>query len=260
MEEFGDFFPENPRDARRVARADGAAHGGDAGDDELDDARAAGAVATAQRPAAGGHGSPLADEPTRPEPAVDVSADGLGSGLSVRGQRPDGHGPGDADHAGARRPRPVGEPAAQRDLTGRARRSRHGSGARPDGRRRRPFAAAAGRAHQDVAGSRPDRAEGRSARTDAEGLAQDRVERAARSVRQAGQGQGRPPPDGSSRPGARAHVRDQAVRVRRSVQPRSASHHPQRAAPQRPGHAGAAVARRLRDRDAPSTSPARRPC
>src|SRR6476469_186433 len=49
----------------------------------------------------------------------------------------------------------------QRDVTWRTRRSRHGSGARPDGRRRGSLAAATRRAHQDVAGRRSDRAEGR---------------------------------------------------------------------------------------------------
>ena len=61
------------------------------------------------------------------------------------------------------------------------------------------------------------------------GLRKIGVERAARPVRQAGQGQGRPAPDGPARPGPRAHLRDQAVRVRRSVQPRPAPHDPQRA-------------------------------
>ena len=51
----------------------------------------------------------------------------------------------------------------------------------------------------------------------------------ARPVRQAGQGQGRSAPDRPPRAGPRAHVRDQAVRVRRPVQPRSPQDHPQRA-------------------------------
>ena len=46
----------------------------------------------------------------------------------------------------------------------------------------------------------------------------------------------------------RTHLRDQAVRVRRPVPARSAPHHPQRHPSQRPADAGAAVARRLRDR------------
>jgi hypothetical protein len=46
----------------------------------------------------------------------------------------------------------------------------------------------------------------------------------------------------------RAHARHQALRVRRPVQPPHRAHHPQRGGPQRWGHAGALVARGLRDR------------
>ena len=46
-----------------------------------------------------------------------------------------------------------------------------------------------------------DRAQGGPPRADAEGHAQDRLQRAARPVRQAGQGQGRPAPDRPPRPG-----------------------------------------------------------
>ena len=49
-----------------------------------------------------------------------------------------------------------------------------------------------------LAGGRADRAEGRPARADAEGPAQDRLERAARPVLQADQGQGRPAPDATA--------------------------------------------------------------
>ncbi|MBI5088734.1 MAG: hypothetical protein HZB15_07740 [Actinobacteria bacterium] len=102
MEQYGDFFPENPQNL-----------------DEL--------------PAARGHGPPVADGPARPEPARHVPADELEPELRVRGHRPDGHGPGDADDAGARRPRPAREPHAQRHQPGRAGRGRHGPGARPHG-------------------------------------------------------------------------------------------------------------------------------
>ena len=56
------LLPGEPADARRAARADGPADGGDAGDAQLDDARAAGPAAAAHRPAARGHGPALADD------------------------------------------------------------------------------------------------------------------------------------------------------------------------------------------------------
>ena len=58
-------------------------------------------------------------------------------------------------------------------------------------------------------------------------------ERAARPVRQARQGQSRPAPDGPARPGPRANLRNQAVRVRRPLQPRPAQDHSQRPPSQR---------------------------
>ena len=48
--------------------------------------------------------------------------------------------------------------------------------------------------------------------------------------------------------GPRAHLRDQALRVRRPVQPRHPPHDPQRDPAHGRRHAGAAVTRRLRDR------------
>ena len=69
MERFGDFFPENPQNARRAARGHGPAHGGDAGHAQLDDARAAGPAAGPGRAAARGHGPALAGRPARRAPA-----------------------------------------------------------------------------------------------------------------------------------------------------------------------------------------------
>ena len=68
------LLPGEPAEPRRAARADGPAHGGDAGDAQLDDARAAGPAAAAQRSAARRHGPALADGPARPEPAGHVPA------------------------------------------------------------------------------------------------------------------------------------------------------------------------------------------
>ncbi len=202
MEQFGDFFPENPQIARRAARADGPADGGDAGDAQLDDARAARPAAAAQRSAARRHGPALADGPARPEPAGHVPEHELGPVLRHAGHGPDGHGPGDADDAGARRAGSAGEPDAQRHQPRRVGRGRHEPGARPDGRRRRPLVGTPRRADQDAAGRRPDRAEGRPPAADAEGPAQDRQQRPARPVHQADQGQDRSAPDGSPRPRA----------------------------------------------------------
>ena len=74
--------------------------------------------------------------------------------LRLRRPGPDGVRPGDAGDAGPRRPRPAREPAAQRVEPRRARRGRHGPCARPDGRRRGAVTRTAGRAHQDARAGR----------------------------------------------------------------------------------------------------------
>ncbi|MEZ5251068.1 MAG: hypothetical protein R2713_18170 [Ilumatobacteraceae bacterium] len=107
---------------------------------------------------------------------------------------------------------------------------------------------APGRAHEDAAGRRPDRAEGGPARTHAEGPPQDRLQRVEGPLHETHEGQERPAPARSPRAGSRAHVRDEAVRVRRPVQPRPAPHDPQRDPAQRCRDARAPVTRRLRDR------------
>ena len=251
MEQYGDFFPENPADARRAARAAGPEDGRHAGDAQLDDARAAGPAAGAVRPAARRHGPALADGAARPAPARPVPAAGLEPVLRLPGPGPARHGPGDADDAGARRPRPAREPAAQRVEPGRPRRGRHGPRARPPRRRRRPVARAPRRADPDAHRGRPHRAEGGPPRADAEGAAGDRLQRPARPVLQADQGAGRPAPGPPPRPRPRADVRHQALRVRRPVPARPAAHDPQRPRPARPRRRGTPVqpaARRLRGR------------
>ena len=260
MEEYGDFFPENPQNldelleqmAQRMAAMQAMLNS------MTPEQRAQ--LQQLVRPAARGHGPALADGPARREPPADVPADGLAAELRLRGPGPDGDRPGDADDAGARRPRSAREPAPQRDQSGCARRGRHGPRPRPDGRRRGALARAPRRADQDARGRRPDRAEGGPARADPQGPAQDRLERAARPVRQAGQGQGRPAPDGPHRAGSRAHLRHQAVRVRRSVQPRPPAHDPQRVRGVGRRHAGAPRPRTTSRSSAPSTSPGRRRC
>ena len=99
-----------------------------------------------------------------------------------------------------------------------------------------------------LGGGRAHRAARGPLRADAEGHAQDRRQRPRRPVQQAGQGPHGQAPDrpGGRRP--RADLRDQALRVRRPVQPQHRAHRAQRHPPQRRGHAGAAVTRRLRGR------------
>ena len=82
------LLPRESADARRVARSAGPAHGGDAGDVEFDDARAARAAAAAVRHDDGRHGPALAGRPARAEPAQHVPADGLGSRLPVPRRQP----------------------------------------------------------------------------------------------------------------------------------------------------------------------------
>ena len=60
----------------------------------------------------------------------------------------------------------------------------------------------------------PDRAEGGPPRADAEGPAPHRVERVARPVLEAGQGQDRPARDEPAGPGTRADLRHQVLRIR----------------------------------------------
>ena len=74
------------------------------------------------------------------------------------------------------------------------------------------------------------------------------AERAVRPLHQAGQGQDGPAPDHADRHRPRAQLREQALRVRRSVQPRPPPHDPQRHPAAGERHAGAPLAGRLRDR------------
>ena len=96
-------------------------------------------------------------------------------------------------------------------------------------------------------------------RADADGACARSASNALRDLfQQAGQGQDRPAPGRPHRRRPRARLRDQALRVRRPVQPRHRAHHPQRHPAQRRRHAGAAVARRLRDRAHRAPRPGRR--
>ena len=98
---------------------------------------------------------------------------------------------------------------------------------------------------------RAHRAEGGAPRADPEGPAGDRVERPARPLLEADQGPGRPAPGPPPRPRPRADLRHQALRVRRPVPARPAAHDPQRPRParsRRHRHAGALATGRLRGR------------
>ncbi len=80
------------------------------------------------------------------------------------------------------------------------------------------------------------------------GLAQDRLQRLAGPVLQAGQGHRRPAPDLEPRPGSRAHLRHQGLRVRRSVPARPEPHDPQCDRPIGRRITGPSRPRRFRDR------------
>ncbi len=147
----------------------------------------------------------------------------------MQGVGPDGLRSGDAGDAGPRRSRPAREPDAGRHEPGCARRGRLDRVRDLMGDDAAEVARAARRAGQDARGGRPDREQGRPARADPEGAAQDRLQRPEGSVLQADQGQDGPAPARPVRHRPRAHVRVQALRVRRPVPARSAPHDPQRA-------------------------------
>ena len=205
----------------------------------------------------GGHGPALADGPARPEPAADVPADGLGPAATTSRARTRW-----ASAQAMQTMQELGDLDQLENLLrnatepGGARRGRHGPGARPARRRRGPVARAAGRAGQDAGGRRPDRAEGGPARADARRAcarsARTRCATCSRSSTKDKLGQHQ---IDATRPRPRAHLRDQAVRVRRPVQPRPAAHDPQRAsAGNGRRHAGAARRPTTSRSSAPSTS------
>ena len=256
MEQYGDFFPENPQTLDELL-------------EQLAQKMAAmQAMLNSMTPEQRAQLQELSDQLLgdmdlrwqmdqlgRP-PAPAVPAAGLEPVLRLPGPGPARHGPGDADDAGARRPRPAREPAAQRLQPRRARRGRHGPRPRPARRRRRPLAGATRRADPHADRGRADRAARGPPRADADGAAGDRLQRPARPVLQADQGPGRPAPGAPPRPRPRADVRHQALRVRRPVPARPAAHDPQRPRPPRPRrrrHAGASWSRTTSRSSAPST-------
>ncbi len=137
MEEYGDFFPENPETveelleqmARRMAAMQAMMNS------MTPEQRAQ--LQQLSDQLMRGHGPAVADAAAVGEPAADVPAAELEPELRLRGPGPDGVPAGHAGDAGHGRPRPAREPAAQRVEPGCARRGRHGPRARPDGRRRR---------------------------------------------------------------------------------------------------------------------------
>ena len=167
MEEFGDFFPENPENveelleqmARRMAAMQ--------------------AMMNSMTPEQRAQLQQLSDQlmedmdlqwqmqQRRRNLQQMFPQMNWGRELRLRGPGPDGVPAGDAGDAGPRRPRPAREPAAQRVEPGRTRRGRHGPRPRPDGRRRGQVTRAARRTHQDARGGRPDREQGRAPRADA---------------------------------------------------------------------------------------------
>ena len=247
MEQYGDFFPENPQSldelleqlAQKMAAMQAMLNSMTpeqrAQLQELSDQLLGDMDLRWQMDQLGGHLRHLFPQ------------QGWSQSYDFQGQDPLGHGPGDADDAGARRSRPAGEPAAQRVQPWRPRRGRHGSGARPARRRRRPVTRAARRADPHAHRGRSHRAARGPPRADAEGAAGDRLQRPARPLRQADQGPGRPAPGAPARPRPRAHLRHQALRVRRPVPARPAAHDPQR--PRAPRARRARHARRFEPGD-----------
>ena len=260
MERYGDFFPENPQTldellevlARRMAAMQAMLAS------MTPEQRAQ--ISAAGRPAARGHGPALAGRPARQPAPRHVPRHGLGPGLRLPRPGPDGPGPGRVDARGAGRPRPARAAAAQRRQPRGAGRGRHRPGPRAARRRRRPQPRRAGPAHPDAAGRRAHRPARGPPRADAQGPAPHRPQRAQRPVREAGPRQAGPPRARAHRRRPRAQLRDQALRVRRPVQPPHRAHGPQRGRPQRRRHAGAPVTPTTSRSSAPSSSCGRRPC
>jgi uncharacterized protein with von Willebrand factor type A (vWA) domain len=142
MEQFGDFFPENPQSLEELLQ-------------QMAQRMAAmQAMLNSMTPEQRAQLQQLSDQLLE-DMDLRWQMDQLGQNLrgmfpqmqwnqsyDFEGHGPDGHGPGDADHAGARRSRSAREPVAERHQPGRARRGRHGPRARADGRRRGQVAGA----------------------------------------------------------------------------------------------------------------------
>ena len=249
MQEFGDFFPENPQNldelleqmARRMAAMQ--------------------AMLNSMTPEQRAQLQQLSDQllddmdlrwqldQLGGQPPADVPPDGLGQqSYDFDGQDPMGFGQamqtmqdlGDLDQL-ENLLRNATEP-------GSARRGRHRPRPRPDRRRRRPLARAAGQLTKMLEDAGLiEQKEGRleltpkGLRAIGSNALRDLFSKLTKDT--VGQHQVRPP-----RPRPRTHLRHQAVRVRRPVPTRPAPHDPQCAAAIRRRHAGEARARRLRDR------------
>ena len=142
----------------------------------------------------------------------------------------------------------------------RAGRGRRRSGPRPARRRRRPQPRAALQARPAARGRRPHQQQGGQARAHPQGPPQDRPQRPLRPVLQAGPGQARPPRDRAPGHRPRAHLRHEALRVRRPVQPPDRAHRPQRHPPHGRRHARCASPRTTSRSSRPSRSCAAPPC
>ena len=245
-----------------LLEVDGPAHGGHAGDAELDDARAAGAAAGPVRAAARGHGPALADGPARRRTCSSCSRRWAGTGsYDFSGQDPLGFAEAAAADERARRHRPARELLRRRDAAP-ARWPRSTSTGPASCSATTPPAASSGWPSWPRCSRRPASSNNKEGRYELtpHGHPQDRPQRALRPVPEAGPGQARPPRARAHRRRPRARVRDQALRVRRPVQPRHRAHGPQR------HPAARAAARRCGSRpttsrsSGPSTSSGRAPC
>ena len=249
MEQFGDMFPGNPQTldelleqlAAQMAAAQ--AVWNSMSPEQRAQLQAPGGVAPR------GHGPALAGGPPGREPPPGRARGRLGPALPLQRRRP--HGPGRGDRPGrgswarwtssrsscARPPRPAALAEVDLDQVAEA-----------PGRGRGPVPRPPGPPDQAARGGRPDRAARGPLELTALGHPPHRPEGADRPVPTAHQGPPRRPPQHLRRAPATTRGDDQALRVRRPVQPRPPAHRAQRRAPVGRGHAGAPRPRGLRGR------------
>ena len=241
------LLPREPAVAGRAARDHGQADGGHGVDAQLDDPRAAPAAGRPGLAVHGRHGLAVAGPAARPEPPAGVPRHGLGPQLPVRRRQPAVDVPGGRRDGPARRPRrAVGAAAGRREPLG-AGRGGPRAGARAAGRPVRRGAGAAQRDGPDARGVRAGAAHRGPPGADAAGAAPDRAERAGRPVQPPHGRQDRQPSGPQERRRPRVRLRDQALRVRRLLQPEHRAHRAQRRRPPGRRHTGEPHARRLRD-------------
>ena len=241
MEQLRRHVSRRSQGPRRAARADGCAHGRRPGHVELHVPRAAGPAAGPGRQPARGHGPALAGRPAGGQPPQRLPGRGWGRRYSSGATEPDGH-------WRRHRARPSGcaTSTTWRASSGRRNhpaslvRGRPGQGPAPPRRRCRPFTRPVGQSDQATDRRRPHRHDakgGSSSRR--KGIRRHRPSGPGRPLLAADQGPGGHAPHHLDGHRARSRGDDQAVRIRRPVQPRPVAHRAQRRAPGRQRRAGA---------------------